>query len=60
MTYLIAYILSILYFVIFETKESFDSGVAKILVKDEGKEIARNRLSQYFDIMPHYIEKVLK
>jgi hypothetical protein len=58
--YLPASVISFLYFVIFETKKSFDGGIAKILVKNNGKEIARYRLSKFFDIMPYYIEKELR
>jgi hypothetical protein len=53
-------LIDILYFFLFESKESFDSGVVKIMVKREGKECTRQRLKCFFDVMPHYIEKQLR
>jgi hypothetical protein len=53
-------LLDIAYFIIFETKENFDSGVVKCMVKEHGKEQTRRDLKKFFDIMPYYIEKQLK
>lgn len=56
----IALLLDIIYFVFFETKENFDSGVTKIWIEEKGKKKTREYLNVYFDVIPHYLEKLLK
>ena len=56
----IALLIDIWYFIFIESKENFDIGVTKIWIEEKGKEKTREYLNVYFDIIPHYLEDLLK